>query len=391
MPEPTRPTTVPAEAAWNDRENEWELGAKNAAGKPIGEWKWWLAPTGHLVCHTLFDAQGAMVKATRFHPNGEPSREIDVASGKDVYYRSTAPTTENFAYGTEAANVWRAVKRGGYPISFDHYDRDGKHLNPEVKAVKLKEATTEVDRDAVRARILERGKRFSDGALGDDFAAKVTAMIGDAGATTPLVEAELEALGDGETIFHDGDLALDDLSDLDGLGFARLIVRGDLTVRGSVRLSDDPAQLLIVTGDLRAAHVLTGGGLVVLGNLVVAGCLMGDYNHGSTYVRGDVRATLFYPEEYFFEVGGASELEIAFGNSYRLNENQRPEAMTYNDRTVADVLAQLHPTLREQLDLSVDTYLASPAKAVWQYIDWRSFMRYCASGAPVFATQPGRG
>lgn len=386
MAEPSRPSTVPASAVWNARENEWELGNKNAAGKPIGEWKWWLAPNGHLVCHTLFDAQGGMVKATRFHPNGEPSREIDVASGKDVYYRSTEPTTENFAYGTEGENVWRAVKRGGYPISFDYYDRDGKHLNPEVKAVKLRGATTEVDRDAVLARILERGKRFSDGQLGRGFAAEVLKMIGDAGATTPLVKAELQALGDGETVFHDGDLELDDLSDLDALGLARLIVRGHLTVRGSVRITDDPAQLLIVTGDLRAAHVLTGGGLVVLGNLGVAGCLMGDYNHGSTYVRGDARAKLFYPEEYFFEIGGACELGIAFGNSYRLDENQRPEAMTYNERTVADVIARLHPDLRAQLDLSVDTYLTSPAKAVWQYIDWRSFMRYCASGAPVFAT-----
>jgi len=47
--EQDRPSTVPAEARWNADENEWEIGEYDEDGNMIGEWKWWLAPNGHLV------------------------------------------------------------------------------------------------------------------------------------------------------------------------------------------------------------------------------------------------------------------------------------------------------------------------------------------------------
>jgi hypothetical protein len=388
MPEPKRPVHVPTEAVWNANDNEWELGSKNAAGKPIGEWRWWLAPNGHLVCQTFFDDQGAILRSKRFHPNGEVSRQIDSATHLDEYTRSTGPTTENFAYGTETADVWKAIKRQGYPVEFDYYDREGALLNPKIEPCELRVSLRSFDHGRILTEIKARAKSAKAGQLDAGFAERVMALIGDAGATTPLAEAMLDEIVNNETdtLYHEGSLELEDLSDWDALGISNLIVNGNLTIKNSLVLSDDPGALLVVLGNLSAANVQTAGGLVVTGDLQVSGCLFGDYNHGSTYVRGSLSARLFYPEEYFFEVCGETAFAVAFGNSYRLNENERPEAFNFNAKPASEFFALLDDRLRAQIDLSVASYLSQPcSKACWKYVDWRSFMRYCLSGAPVFA------
>jgi len=70
-----KPANVPADARWNEDDNEWETGDSN--DNMIGEWKWWLAPNGHLVCHTFFDEDGSEdMSFTRFHQDGTfPKRD----------------------------------------------------------------------------------------------------------------------------------------------------------------------------------------------------------------------------------------------------------------------------------------------------------------------------
>lgn len=71
-----KPESVPAEAVWNASENEWELGEKNDQGNNIGEWKWWLAPNGHLVSHVIYEGDsGQNFTYTRFHPDGTYSQK----------------------------------------------------------------------------------------------------------------------------------------------------------------------------------------------------------------------------------------------------------------------------------------------------------------------------
>ncbi len=129
--EPKRPKDVPQNAIWNSQNGEWETGAKNSDGKMIGEWKWWLAPNGHLCCHSFFDDNGQMVSFKRFHPNGEVSQYGEVGdNGKfkeRVYVRTEGETTEIFP--VQSATVWTAKVRPGVPVSYDLFDKDGNQIN----------------------------------------------------------------------------------------------------------------------------------------------------------------------------------------------------------------------------------------------------------------------
>ncbi len=129
--EPKKPETVPEKAFWDQQTGEWVLGKKSKDGRYIGEWKWWLAPKGHLVCHTFFKNDGSIDRYKRFHPNGEVSQWGQMGNdGKfetRVYIRSTEETTELFPYADPS--VWRAVDKGTIPVSYDLYDKDGKKLN----------------------------------------------------------------------------------------------------------------------------------------------------------------------------------------------------------------------------------------------------------------------
>ncbi len=130
--EPVKPETVPTEAQWNASNKEWEVGLKNEKGQMIGEWKWWLAPNGHLCCHSFFDDQGKMISFKRFHPNGEVSQyaEVDPSTNKfkeRVFIRSTEETSEVFPVNDN--NVWKAKVRPGVPVSYDIFDKNGNQIN----------------------------------------------------------------------------------------------------------------------------------------------------------------------------------------------------------------------------------------------------------------------
>ncbi len=123
---PKRPDTVPSEAVWNKSENEWELGQVNEDGDNVGEWKWWLAPKGYLVCHTFYDDEGYMLKAKRFHQNGEVSLDLDNSEdGHRIYHRSTESTNEYFPL--DSSNVWTAKAKDHNRLweGYDCYDKEG--------------------------------------------------------------------------------------------------------------------------------------------------------------------------------------------------------------------------------------------------------------------------
>lgn len=144
---PERPDSVPAEAVWNSGENEWEIGEKNAQGSPVGLWKWWLAPNGHLCCETVYHGEnGNAFSFTRFHPDGTPSRKgvyVDgQPSGKISWFRSENPTQEHYPDQKAGEHVYETVQviKGGYCVQEYYYDRNGNEVQePYISDVEVSE------------------------------------------------------------------------------------------------------------------------------------------------------------------------------------------------------------------------------------------------------------
>ncbi|MFF9566224.1 hypothetical protein [Streptomyces sp. NPDC014685] len=91
-----------------------------------------------------------------------------------------------------------------------------------------------------------------------------------------------------------------------------LVVLGDLIVDGVYDDSHYPESFLLVTGNMRARDVVTGGWLEVHGDLNTDR-LIGDYNDCGAYIGGDVHARLFYGEEHHFTIGGALSANAVIG------------------------------------------------------------------------------
>ncbi|MFH8520651.1 hypothetical protein ACH4CE_37590 [Streptomyces gelaticus] len=108
----------------------------------------------------------------------------------------------------------------------------------------------------------------------------------------------------GDIWFVDDDLHIPGDLDLTDESVYLLVVLGDLVVDGAYGDSDDPESFLLVTGNMRARDVVTGGWLEVHGDLRTDR-LIGDYNDCSAYIGGDIHARLFYGEEHHFTIGGA--------------------------------------------------------------------------------------
>lgn len=126
-----KPTNVPKEAVWNESENEWELGRRNEDGQEIGEWKWWLAPNGHLCCHTFFKEDGSGdFTFTRFHPDGSYSQKgqyVDgVQHGEFISRKSVNETTEIY----NPRDGFKAVTKfdEGYVVEEHYFDEDDNEV-----------------------------------------------------------------------------------------------------------------------------------------------------------------------------------------------------------------------------------------------------------------------
>ena len=166
-----------------------------------------------------------------------------------------------------------------------------------------------------------------------------------------------------------------------------LIVNGDLKVDGSIHVSDDLMQLLFVTGNVSANNVTTSGMLFVFEDLTVTNSILGDYNHGSAFIGGDMRAKFFYPEEYFFEVLGSAQFTYAFGNSWRLNQNQNPEVFNFNDKKLSEFINLLHEDIHAAADFENHHHLLEKPcseEGLFDFIDSYEFCTYVKTGMPVF-------
>lgn len=400
-----RPITVPKEAIWNASQNEWELGMKNDQSKHIGEWKWWLAPKGHLCCHTFFDDKGSMLSFKRFHPNGDISRYGTFENGvqiEDVYLKSSEPTSEVFAFGNSDDNVYKAVKKPGIPVSFNYYDKDDKHLNPPTTQKELisDEDTTisESEITTIKEAIFEKGKSYLLKQFDKEFinetiipilakktdekAIKVTDV---GGIFMHLAKQAIDT--EKDIVFHDGDLHLSNLHCLAELEIGVFIVHGNLIIDGCISLSDDLMQLLFVTGNVTAKNVVTSGMLFIFGDLTVTNCLMGDYNHGSAFIGSNLKAKFFFPEDYFFEVLGSINFTYAFGNSWRLNQNESTEAFNYNEKKLSELIPLLHSNIHEAASFEENTSLLDDncsEGGLFEYIDYYEFSSYVRANKPIF-------
>jgi tetratricopeptide (TPR) repeat protein len=109
------------------------------------------------------------------------------------------------------------------------------------------------------------------------------------------------------------DLDLDYPEDFSGEEPVGFLIVGDLTVTGNISNEDtDGARSLVVLGDLHAGNIAVGGQeLYVRGNVVVDGVYCGYYNHGESFVDGDVAARLLIADDYSFHIGGETHAPLA--------------------------------------------------------------------------------
>jgi hypothetical protein len=140
----------------------------------------------------------------------------------------------------------------------------------------------------------------------------------------------------------DGDLALDwDSEDEDCPDGT--IVDGDLEVTGTiVNRNSDSGPFLLVTGNLHAKNLVTGGSeIVVLGDLIVDGVIFGFYNHGSITVYGATRAQAIITEYHAFDLRGRVE-GITISGRGRITDDDHFHS--YSPVLVADVLTDGNPS-----------------------------------------------
>jgi hypothetical protein len=121
------------------------------------------------------------------------------------------------------------------------------------------------------------------------------------------------------------------------------IVDGDLEVSGTiVNRNSDSGPFLLVTGNLRAKNLVSGGSeIVVLGDLIVDGVVFGFYNHGSITVYGATRAKAIITEYHAFDLRGRVEGITISGRGQITDDDH---FHSYSPVLVADVLTDGNPS-----------------------------------------------
>lgn len=129
-----KPEGVPQEAVWDPEDEEWCTGKRRANGDGIGEWKWWDAEEGFLICHAFFDDSSKLISAKRFHPNGELAEDIfydEDGNHISIHFMSTDYTEEDFPESC-FKNAWKAERIAGVsPKAYRFYDKQGNLLSLE--------------------------------------------------------------------------------------------------------------------------------------------------------------------------------------------------------------------------------------------------------------------
>ncbi|MFI8438278.1 hypothetical protein ACIGJO_31960 [Streptomyces sp. NPDC079020] len=146
------------------------------------------------------------------------------------------------------------------------------------------------------------------------------------------VTAVLDEIGDhtADVWLVDGDLHIRGDLDLIDESVYLLVVLGDLVVDGAYGDYDYPESFLLVTGNMRARDVVTGGWLEVHGDLSTDRLIGDDYNDCGADIGGDVHAQLFYSEHHHFAIGGALIANAVIGEP-SLEIATRPAVIDVND------------------------------------------------------------
>lgn len=185
--------------------------------------------------------------------------------------------------------------------------------------------TVELHHGAAGSDGKRESKTFADEAAARAFVAKQVAARIERGyhAQLPFAVrtwAEMKGevspwlAGNGENddyrvLVHDGDAVVPHalwldyrrglmaLADENDEPFAGIVVRGDLTVEGCLyNYEDDYGPFLLVTGDLTARSVATGGARICVRGALTADVVVGVYNHGCVEAKGALRARVVASE-----------------------------------------------------------------------------------------------
>jgi hypothetical protein len=130
--DPHKPTTLPATAYWEPKDNEWIVAERNAAGQLHGLVTYY-RPDGTRCCATEHRNGTPHGVFTRYHENQEPSRTgrfvEGVLQGTNVFTRSTSKTTENFPAGL-GPQIWRCEMDfvDGKTTDGRLFDREGRRV-----------------------------------------------------------------------------------------------------------------------------------------------------------------------------------------------------------------------------------------------------------------------
>ena len=188
-----------------------------------------------------------------------------------------------------------------------------------------------------------------------------------------------------DTILHQGDLELKgNVDPFDG-NICNMIIDGNLVIDGCLSIKDDPMTLLLVTGDVIVRDFIPSGMAIINGNLTVHQSLIGDYNHGSTIVYGHTKATLFYPEHYFFTLHGETTFQYAFGSPHQLNNNQSQALFNIKKKDFEKLINILHPDVLQLCDEAFEDYKEETeyTDELWEFLHFADFKKYIKSGKPV--------
>lgn len=133
---PERPEGVPDPAWWDESENEWILGDKDADGQEQGEYRYW-RPDGTLCCKNRYIDGVLQGEFERYHQNGEISQKGTFLDGELHGTRSWTscdePTTENTRAQGVSEVVWSSEMDydHGQVVGVRHFDREGHRVLPE--------------------------------------------------------------------------------------------------------------------------------------------------------------------------------------------------------------------------------------------------------------------
>jgi antitoxin component YwqK of YwqJK toxin-antitoxin module len=136
---PERPESVPPEARWVAKDNQWELGAGKGKSRQ-GPWKFWRADgTVEFECTMQNGVPHGPYK--RWHESGELSQEGTYVEGafhgRRVFIGSDKPTTEPRADEWISPLVWRSeldFELGQLKAS-RHFDKQGNPINSDGSPV----------------------------------------------------------------------------------------------------------------------------------------------------------------------------------------------------------------------------------------------------------------